>query len=95
MKCSRHQCVLAFIAAFEQLPPDERQEIVGEMASFCLGYREGTEDLDSEMYADADGAPQVQSENGAATLAATMTEYDVKPHRGRQGGLAPSPKGWA
>ena len=73
------------------------------MAGFCVGYREGQElpeivpvrFIEDDSFNDAEGEPQMQSESGAATLAETMTELDVMPHRGREGSQAPAPKGWS
>lgn len=97
-------CVARFIADFEKLDKRIRRKAIGEMAGFCVGYREGQElpeivpvrfIEDDDLFDDSDGEPQVQSEAGAKTLAATMTDFDVKSHRGEQGGKAPAPKGWS
>ena len=96
-------CVARFIAEFEALGEDQRHKAIGEMAGFCVGYKEGQElpeivpvrFIEDDSFDDSEGEPQVQSEAGAATLAATMTEFDVQPHRGKMGGKAPPPKGWA
>ena len=96
-------CVARFIAEFEALSEDQRHVAIGEMAGFCVSYREGQElpeivpvrFIEDDSFDDAEGEPQVQSETGASTLAETMTVLDVKPHRGRQGRQAPPPKGWS
>ena len=95
--------VARFIADFEKLDDQARHRAIGEMAGFCVGYREGQElpeivpvrFIEDDSFDDSEGEPQVQSEAGAAALAATMTALDVKPHRGKTGGKAPAPKGWA
>jgi hypothetical protein len=93
--------VARFIAEFEELTPIDRTKAIGEMAGFCVGYQDGrypeivpVEWVKDHEFDDADGEPQVQSEAGAATLAETMTDLEVKPHRG-EGADAPAPKGWS
>jgi hypothetical protein len=96
-------CVARFIAEFAKLDEQRRHKAIGEMAGFCVGYREGQElpeivpvrFIEDDSFDDTDGEPQVQSEAGAKTLAETMTDLDVKPHRGKQGSKAPAPKGWS
>jgi hypothetical protein len=95
--------VARFIAEFEKLDEQSRHKAIGEIAGFCVGYREGQElpeivpvrFIEDDSFDDADGEPQVQSEAGAKTLAETMTEMDVLPHRGKTGSKAPAPKGWS
>ena len=96
-------CVSRFIAEFEALPNDLRHKAIGEMAGFCVGYREGQElpeivpvrFIEDGSFDDSEGVEQVQSESSANALAETMTDLDVKPHRGTRGGKAPSPRGWS
>jgi hypothetical protein len=95
-------CVARFIAEFENLDDQHRQKAIGEMAGLCVGYREGQEIpeivpvrfIEDDSFDDSEGEPQVQSEAGARTLAETMTDLDVLPHRGKLGRKAPAPKGW-
>ena len=95
--------VARFIEEFKDLTPEQRKKAIGEMAGFCVGYREGSdmsnltpvELIEDPAFDDAEGEPQVQSEVTAETLAETMTGLDVKPHRGKRGGKAPAPKGWS
>lgn len=83
-------CVARFIAAFEELTTEQRKKAIGEMAGFCVGYREGREmrDLvpidfiDEPEYEPAHGEPRVLSEVTGATLAETMNYLQIRP-RGR------------
>lgn len=88
---------------FAKLSTEDRHKAIGEMAGFCVGYRDGQEpDVlcpiefweDNVLDEDSPGTEQVQSEASASTLAETMTELDVKAHRG-EGEDAPPPKGWS
>jgi len=96
-------CVARFIAEFEKLDDHQRHKAVGEMAGFCVGYREGKElpdvvpirFIEDASFDDSDGEEQVQSEASASALAATMTDGHIQPHRGKRGSAAPPPKGWA
>lgn len=96
-------CVARFIEEFEKLSTDQRNKAIGEMAGFCVGYREGRESteivpvqlINDTSFDDCNGEPQVHSEVGAKTLATTMTEMDIKPHRGKRGSKAPAPEGWS
>ena len=76
-KPSLFPCVLAFIDAFDRLLPEEREQVVGEMAAFCLGYRDGKEEAWRESL-DLD-CENVLNEASAETLAEIMTEAGVKP----------------
>jgi hypothetical protein len=98
--------VARFIAAFEDLTPMERHKAIGEMAGFCVGYREGlgpTEILPVQFVEDDDldtaspGEPEQYDANltGVTVIAEMMTDAHVLPHRGDEGGSAPPPKGWS
>lgn len=96
--------VARFIEEFKDLTPEQRKKAIGEMAGFCVGYREGAdmsnltpvEFIEDPAFDDADGEPSAAlTEVVGNTLAETMTAMKVKPHRGKRGGKAPAPKGWA
>jgi hypothetical protein len=80
-------CVARFIAEFEDLTPEQRKKAVGEMAGFCVGYREGVDIsnlapidfIEDPSFDDADGEPRVQSETSAITLAETMNALGIRP----------------
>jgi hypothetical protein len=80
-------CVARFIAEFEDLTPERRKKAIGELAGFCVGYREGADMtnlvpvdfIEEPEFDPCDGEPRVLSETSAETLAEIMTEAGVKP----------------
>lgn len=92
-RLARYRPVHDFILACEPMDPDRREKVVTEMESFCKGYRDGKE----EAWNDLVGldVEQVIGEFSGAALAGIMTDLHVQPHRGKQGGKAPGPKGWS
>lgn len=104
MKYEPLPLVSRFIEEFEKLSFEDRHRAIGEMAGFCVGYRDGVspDELcpiefieDRALDESLPTEETVQSLSSAATLAETMTELDVKPHRGEEGEDAPPPKGWS
>ena len=67
-------CVLAFIEAFDRLPPEERERANGELAGFLMGYCDGKD----EAFQDAEGEPRVLSEISSETLAETMNAFNIR-----------------
>jgi hypothetical protein len=97
-------CVARFIEEFKDLTPEQRKKAVGEMAGFCVGYRDGADMsnlipidfIDEPEFNDSEGEPcAALTETVGSILAETMTTLHVKPHRGKRGGKAPAPKGWS
>ena len=90
---ARYRPVHDFIMACEPMDQDRRESVITEMESFCKGYRDGKEEFWKDMLGlDVE---QVIGEFSSSTLAETMTDLDVLPHRGKTGGKAPAPKGWS
>lgn len=90
---ARHKPVHDFIAACEKMDQAQREKAVTEMESFCNGYRDGKEKFWQWLLGlDVE---QVIGEFSSTTLAETMTDLDVLPHRGKTGSKAPAPKGWS
>jgi hypothetical protein len=84
-------CVARFIAEFEELTPEKRKKAIGEIAGFCVGYREGVDMtnlvpidfIEEPEFAPAEGEPQVLSETSGETLAETMNAFNI--HHGTKG----------